>query len=352
MRTRNNVVVITGASSGVGRACAQRFAARGWTVVLAGRRAAELEEVARRCRRRRRARALAVPTDVTDPTAVDELARRALAEYGRIDMWVNSAAVAAFGPLESVPPAVVRGVLDTGVLGYVHGARAALAAMRAQGSGTLVNISSAVGAAPVPYNSAYVMAKSAVRALGGSLRQELRLSGHRDIHVCTVLPATLDTPFFGNAANYSGRAVRPLSPVYTPERAARRIVRLARTPRREVYVGPAARALAVLSALVPATTERFLARQMDRHHLSRTVAAPDTRGNVFDPPAGAARHGGWHGRRRTALRRLTTAVLLTTLVLTAGRALRPPGGAAGRMPAAAGRRRCATRHRRGPWSAG
>ncbi|WP_199823985.1 SDR family NAD(P)-dependent oxidoreductase [Streptomyces sp. NBRC 109706] len=270
MRLRNSVVVITGASSGVGRACAERFAAHGCAVVLAARRAEELAAVAERCRRHLGARALVVPTDVTDTGAVAALARRALAEYGRIDVWVNCAAVAAFGSLASVPPEVFRRVLDTGLMGCVRGAGAALAAMREQGAGVLINVSSAVAVAPVPYNTPYVLAKSAVRALGGCLRQELRLSGHRNVRVCTVPPASMDTPFFANAANYSGRAVRPLVPVYAPERAARRIVRLVRRPRREVFVGPAAGGLAVLTTVLPGTTEAFVARRMDRYHLPRT----------------------------------------------------------------------------------
>ncbi|SOD62934.1 Short-chain dehydrogenase [Streptomyces zhaozhouensis] len=329
MRTRKRVVVITGASSGVGRACAERFAARGCAVVLAARRGAALEEVARRCRRRGRADALVVVTDVTDAAAVEELARRAVAAYGRIDVWVNCAAVAAFGSLHSVPPEVFRRVLDTDVMGCVHGARAALRVMREQGTGTLVNVSSAVGAAPVPLNSAYVVAKSAVRALGGALRQELRLDGCRDVHVCTVLPASMDTPFFARAANYSGRAVRPLAPVYSPERAARRIVRLTRAPRREAWVGPAAGALAWLSAALPGTTERLLARQMDRHHLSRTEGAADSTGNAFRSSPPAARHGGWHGRRRTASRRLAAVCCAAVLYRVARAALRPgkPGAA-------------------------
>ncbi|MDT0265775.1 SDR family oxidoreductase [Streptomyces sp. DSM 44915] len=329
MRVRDRVVVITGASSGVGRICAERFAARGCAVVLAARRGAELERVARRCRRHRGARALAVPTDVTSAAAVDALARRALETYGRIDVWVNCAAVAAFGSVESVPPDIARRVLETDVLGCLHGARAALPAMRAQGRGTVINIASAVGVAPVPYNSAYVMAKSAVRALGGCLRQELLLSGHREVRVCTVLPASLDTPFFAAAANYSGRAVRPLPPVYRPERVARRVERLVRAPRREVSVGPAAGALRVLSVVLPAGTEWFLAHRMDRGHLSRTESAPDGAGNVLRPVPAAARHGGWHGATRTGLRRLTAVAAAAAAVATA-RALTARRAAGGR----------------------
>ncbi|MFH8561319.1 SDR family oxidoreductase [Streptomyces sp. NPDC017988] len=327
MAEQGKVVVITGASSGVGRACAQRFASRGWSVVLAARRAAELEEVAAVCRKHRGARALVVPTDVTDAQAVDHLARRAVTAFGRIDVWLNNASVAAFGSLDEIPPEVFRRVLDVDVMGYAHGARAALGVMREQGGGTLINVSSVVGEAVVPYNIPYVISKAAVRALSGSLRQELRLAGRPGIHVCTVLPATMDTPFFGNAANYSGRKVLPMAPVYTAERAARTVLRLTRRPRREAYVGPASRLLGIQAKLAPRLVERLLAHQMDRSHLSRKQPAEPTSGNVLRPlPEPAAVVGGWHGRRRTAVRRAGAAALALGAVLAAGRRTRPGCG--------------------------
>ncbi|MBC9712800.1 SDR family NAD(P)-dependent oxidoreductase [Streptomyces sp. TRM66268-LWL] len=310
----DQVVVITGASSGVGRACAREFAGRGYALVLAARRAEALEECADDVRGRHGAPVLVAPTEVTDAKAVDDLARHAVACFGRIDVWINSAAVAAFGPLEDVPHDVFRHVLDVNVLGCVNGARAALRVMREQGHGTVVNVSSVVGAAVVPYNTPYVLSKAAVRALGGSLRQELRLAGQCDVHVCTVLPATMDTPFFRDAANYSGRAVTPMAPVYTAQRAAKTIARLARHPRREAYVGPAGRVLGIQAKLMPGFVERVMAHQMDRSHLSHTRTAPPTDGNVLRPsPEPAAETGGWHGRRRTAVRRAGAATVASAL---------------------------------------
>jgi short-subunit dehydrogenase len=253
---------------------------------------------------------LVAPTDVSDPEAVDRLARQAVQAFGRIDVWINSAAVAAFGPVSDIPPHIFRRVLDVDVMGYVYGARSALAVMRQQGSGTLINFSSVVAAAAVPLNAPYVVAKAAVRAFGGSLRQELWLDGHHDVHVCTVLPATMDTPFFANAANYSGRKVIPMAPVYTPERAARKAVALVRRPRREAFVGPAGPFLAVLAAVLPELTEKVLARQMNRAHLSRFESAAADEGNVVHPSPHASVHGGWSGGRRTALRRFVAAALL------------------------------------------
>jgi short-subunit dehydrogenase len=313
MRVRDSVVVITGASGGIGRATAVAFAEKGASLVLASRRSAALDVVAQECEAAG-GKAMAVPTDVSDAVAVQELARRAVDRFGRIDVWVNDAAVSAFAPFQEIPLEDFRRILEVDVMGYVHGARAALPYLLDQGSGVLVNVSSIVAAVPQPYTHAYSMSKAAVRALGASLRQELWLDGAKGIKVCTVMPATIDTPFFEHAANYTGRKAKAMPPVYSAERVARTIVRLVRAPRREVVVGPIGRTLVMQSKVAPGLAERQMALQVDRTHLYRRKPTPASGGNLFAPAPGTGSvDGGWHGKRKTAVRRTVSAALLLGL---------------------------------------
>jgi NAD(P)-dependent dehydrogenase (short-subunit alcohol dehydrogenase family) len=243
---------------------------------------------------------MAVPLDVTDPAAVDDLASRAGARFGRIDVWVNNAAVTAFGSLQAVPMHDHRRVIETNLFGYIHGARAAFQHFLPQRHGVLINVASIDSRLSQPYMSAYVASKHAIRGLGMSLRQELWLEGYRDVHVCTVMPATVDTPLFQHAANYSGRAVDAMPPVYEAQRVAQTILRLVKKPRREVFVGHSGRFFNAQHQIAPTFTERFMAVLSDHFQLSRKKGATPTAGNLFEPIAEGREVSGhwmWENRR-------------------------------------------------------
>jgi short-subunit dehydrogenase len=288
-KLRDSVVVITGASSGIGRVTALEFAKRGARLALAARREEALDEVAQICERLG-GRAIAVPTDVTDEAAVQELARRAYQEYGKIDVWVNNAAVTLFGRFEDTPSEAYRRVIDTNLLGTVNGARAALPYFRENGSGTLINIASMLSAAPYPYLNPYVTAKFAVRGFSAALREEL---AGANISVCTILPATMDTPLYQQGANYMGRTPKASPPVYDPEEVAEAIVSCAEKPRREVYVGGTARIASLLNTVASGMYERSASKAGLRSQFSNDSSGP-SEGNLYEPlPQFATARGGW-----------------------------------------------------------
>ncbi|GIJ78260.1 Short-chain dehydrogenase [Micromonospora phaseoli] len=299
-RLADATVVITGASSGIGTATAYALARRGSTVVLAARTEPALREVARHCRELG-GRTLVVPTDVTDPAAVHRLAATAAAEFGRIDAWINNAAVGTVGLFDEIPLAELRRVLEVNLLGTAHGMRAALPHLGAAGGGVLVNNASVLAEVAMPYQSAYNAAKHGIRGLADTVRQELRITGRSAISVCTVLPATIDTPFFRHAANHSGRQLVPPPPLYPPEVVAETIVRLLYRPRREAYAGGAARLIGLQWRLAPALAERILGWYAQRTQFGPAPEWEST-GNVFQPDGTAMPEGGWHGRRRQLVR--------------------------------------------------
>ena len=188
-------------------------------------------------------------------------------------------------------------MIETNLFGYVHGARAAIPYFREQGSGVLINVASIAGKIGLPYiSSAYVASKFAVVGLSECLRQELLDA--EDIHVCTILPASIDTPLFQQAGNCTGRAVKPLMPIYHARQVARAIVLAARWPRREIVVGGAGRRMLAMHSLSPAFAERRAAHKMERDHFQDQAAEPGP-GNLFDPTSQqTAISGGWQESTR------------------------------------------------------
>jgi NAD(P)-dependent dehydrogenase (short-subunit alcohol dehydrogenase family) len=218
-----NVLLVTGASSGIGRATALRAAANGDHVVLAARGLSSLEEAASECRRAGAASALAVPTDVGDDESVRACVERVLQEHGRVDAAVNAAGVVAYGRTEDVPVDVFDGVLRTNLIGSVNLARHLVPVLRRQRSGTLLLVGSVIGHVAIPTMSAYVLSKWGVRALARQLAIENR--DLPDVRIRYLAPGGVDTPIYDQAANYAGYAGRPPPPASSSDRVAGQVLR-------------------------------------------------------------------------------------------------------------------------------
>jgi NAD(P)-dependent dehydrogenase (short-subunit alcohol dehydrogenase family) len=285
---QDKVVVITGASSGLGRAAAQEFARAGATVVLAARRADALQETAAQCRDLG-ATALVVVTDVTNEESVQRLAAEALDRYGRIDVWVNNAGVSSFGLLENTPFEAHRRVFETNVYGAMFGARAVLPTFRRQGRGVLINVGSTLSKVGQPFVPSYVISKFALRGLSEALRSEL--AEYPGIHVCTLLPYAMNTQHFESAPNFVGRAPYALPPDTSPFAAARAMVALARRPQRERHVPRVTQLGLLLHALFPRPVERAVHRIVSHWHFGEPQAR-DSQGNLWQPAREQARVAG------------------------------------------------------------
>jgi short-subunit dehydrogenase len=284
------IVVVTGASSGIGRATALALARRGDAVVVAARSEDDLDEVARACDAAG-GRGLAVRADVAAEEDVERILVEAVAAFGRVDVWISNAAVMAYGRFEDVPPDVTERVIATNLLGAMRCARIALRHFRERGSGVLVTVGSLYGTLTSPYVGGYVTSKFGLQGFNEVLRQETQ--PEEGIHVCIVLPGSVDTPIFRHAANYSGRAVRPVPPVVSPDRVVRAILRVVDRPRHEVVVGRTAQLFGLLHSFAPRVYDRLSPHAMRLAGLDDEPAAP-TAGNVFAPvPGSNAVDGGW-----------------------------------------------------------
>jgi NAD(P)-dependent dehydrogenase (short-subunit alcohol dehydrogenase family) len=302
-------VVITGASSGIGRATAKAFARKGARLVLAARDEDALYEVLDECTDCG-TDAVAVTTDVTISQQMINLAERA-AEFGhgRIDIWINNAGVGAVGSFEDTPLEAHEQVIQTDLLGYLRGAYVALPYFKAQQSGTLINTLSLGSWVAQPYAAAYSAAKFGLRGLTEALRGEL--TEFPDIHVCDIYPAVMDTPGFRDGGNYTGHALKPPSPIYDPHLVAQAMVNCAIKPRPSTTVGAAAHAARLTHFLVPGFTH--LAGWFTRWGIRRSPADAPSPGNLFAPPSGTRRvEGRW---REESAKPSAVVALVSTLLI-------------------------------------
>ncbi|MEO9152774.1 MAG: SDR family NAD(P)-dependent oxidoreductase [Lapillicoccus sp.] len=289
------VVVVTGASSGIGRATVILLRNRGAHVVLASRSREALLEAERESMGS--GLTLVTPTDVSDAGATDALIAAAVERFGRVDAVVHSAAVLAYGRFEDVPPEVFDATIGVTLLGTANVARSSLRQFARQGGGSLVVVGSLLGKIATPYMSSYVTAKWAVHGLVRCLQIEARSTPGVDVSL--VSPGGVDTPVYAQAGTYVGRHGRPPPPVVTPEKVARAIVRRIDHPRRDrdVGVGPS-NALTVLGfRLVPGIFDAIVTPLMRAAGLERE-SVDDSPGNVLRPDAsGESVRGYWAGTR-------------------------------------------------------
>ncbi len=285
----HRVVVITGASSGLGRAAAIELARHKCRIVLAARRGAELEKTAELCRAAG-GEAMVVPTDVTHADQVEALVEAALERWQRIDIWVNNAGVTLIGLLHQGSFVDLQRVIVTNLIGPIYASRALIPVFIRQRHGTMINVASILGKVGQPFASSYTISKFGLRGVTEALR--VQLADYPDIHICTLLPYAIDTPHFETGGNVSGRAARPMQPVQSPERVARALVKLVRRPRRERHTPRYAAAGFVVHWLFPRTTERLLLHALQRFHLYGHE--PDTVGGLYAP---VDQPGSVHGTR-------------------------------------------------------
>ncbi len=284
-------VLITGASSGIGRATAMELAGRGARLVLVARGRDPLVEAAAEALAAGAQAALVRPADVTDEDAIQAAVDAAVAEFGRLDVVVHAAQVMAYGRIEDVPREVYEQVVDVAVHGTATVARVVLPVFRKQGAGHLVVVNSLLGSIAAPLMGSYVTAKWGQLGLIRVLQQETR--DEPGISVSAVQPGGVDTPIYFQGATWTGSTGRPPPPVYSPQRVARAILSTLDRPRRIVQAGLFNPLITAGFRLVPGVFDALVGPLLQRMATANDDVPP-TEGNVFESkPAGNAIEGRW-----------------------------------------------------------
>jgi short-subunit dehydrogenase len=291
---KQEVVVVTGASSGIGRAIARAFAAEGSAVALLARSPDGLD-AARRDVEAAGARALTVPTDVADPDRVEAAAALVEETLGPIDVWVNNAMVTIFAPFDQIEPDEFRRATEVTYLGTVWGTKAALARMVPRGRGAIMQVGSAMAYRGIPLQSPYCGAKHAIKGFTESVRTELIDSGSK-VHVGMVQLPGVNTPQFDHGRSKMDRHPQPVPPVYQPEVAARAVLAATRKRRREMYVGIPTIYTIWGNKLAPWLVDLYLGKTAVKSQLTDEPLDPPRPGNLFEaPPGDPGAHGDFDG---------------------------------------------------------
>ncbi len=285
------VVVITGASAGVGRATAGAFAKEGASIGLVARETDALYATAREVERLG-GRAKVVAADVADAGAVERAADEIEKALGAIDVWVNDAMTTVYAPIDEITPEEFHRATEVTYLGYVYGTMAALRRMRPRNRGTIVQVGSALAYRAIPLQSAYCGAKFAIRGFTDAVRCELLHEGSR-VHLTMVQLPAMNTPQFEWGRNKLPHRPQPVPPIFQPEVAARAIVFAAHARRREVWVGRSTVGSILLNKIAPGLLDRYLGVMGYAAQQSADTADPGAPDNLFTPVHGDHRS---HGR--------------------------------------------------------
>jgi NAD(P)-dependent dehydrogenase (short-subunit alcohol dehydrogenase family) len=291
-RLEDQVMVITGGTSGIGLATAKRAADRGARVVLCSRNEPELRDTVAAIEERG-GTARSVVADVANQEDLERLAVTAVEAFGTIDTWVNNAGVSFYGNLMEVAVEDMRRLFEVNFWGTVYGARAAVARLRGAG-GALINIGSVVSDRAIPLQGAYSASKHAVKGFTDALRMELQAEG-APISVTLIKPSTIDTPYFQHAKNYMAVEPKPPAPVYAPEVVANAILRAAEHPVRDITIGGGGRLISALGTALPRLTDFYMERAMFDSQRS-DVPSEERPGNLYVHSAGeGSERGGYPG---------------------------------------------------------